>query len=201
MRRLAFLSMAVLALLNVASAFAAPVDFRLVAHTVEVDQLSQTASFSLTFNQPPDFTAPPGQPQTNAFQYEIDAHWTELSPPGSGVDFNSITSVIRGSEISGNTFPIRDRDGDGGPAAGGWGPVRALVNFNTSAQNLTFSTKFDALGDTDGVFRYRLFTTDRGLVTSEASGVAVPLPPALAAGLITMGGLGLLRRLRLRRAA
>ena len=200
MRRLTSIWTAVLALLVLATtASAEPVDFRLVAHAVAVDQLSQTASFSLTFNQPPNFAASPGGSQANAFQYEIDAYWTELSPPDGGVDFNNITSVIRGAEIAGNTFPIRDRDGDGGPAAGGWGPVRELVNFGTSAETLTFSTKLDPLGDTDGVFRYRLFTTDRGLVTSEASGVAVPLPPALAAGLVTIGGFSLLRRLRLSR--
>ncbi len=181
-------------------ALAETVDFRLDSHSVAVERAALTATFTLTFNQPPNFVAAPGETQVNAFQYEIDAGWSEppAGAPDTGtVDFNSISTVIRGAEISGGSgLPIRDRDGAGGASAGGWGAVRELVPFEVQDQTLTFTTPLDSLGDSDGVFRYRLFTTDRGLLTSEANGVAIPLPPAVAAGALTLGAAALARRLR-----
>jgi hypothetical protein len=55
------------------------------------------------------------------------------------------------------------------------------------------------IGDSDGVFRYRLFTSDSGRVTAEATGIAIPLPPAVAAGFFTLGGLGFALALRRQR--
>ena len=55
------------------------------------------------------------------------------------------------------------------------------------------------LNDTDGHFRYRLFTTEDGGLTSEAVGAVVPLPLGLWTGLSALGGLGLIRRVRRRR--
>jgi hypothetical protein len=53
-------------------------------------------------------------------------------------------------------LPIRSRDGDGGPGAGGWGPVRDLVTFQVTDEKLTFTADLADLGDTDGIFRYRV---------------------------------------------
>jgi hypothetical protein len=184
-----------------AFASAESVDFQIVSHAVQVDQAGQSATFTLTFNQPPNFLTAPGQGQPNSFQYEVDAAWS--GPPAGGVDqvisFNHITSVIRGAEVSaGNGLPIRSRDGDGGPAAGGWGPVRDLVTFQVNDEKLTFTADLSDLGDDDGIFRYRVFSTDKGIVTSQANGVAIPLPPALAGGLLTMGGMAIARKFRRR---
>jgi hypothetical protein len=203
MRRVAMVPAAVIVSLGVGKfATAESVDFQLVSHAAQVDPTGQSATFTLTFNQPPNFLAQPGQSQPNSFQYEVDAAWS--GPPAGGVDegisFNDITSVIRGAEISaGNGLPIRSRDGDGGPGAGGWGPVRDLVTFQVSDEKLTFAADLSDLGDDDGIFRYRVLTTDKGVVTSQATGVAIPLPPALAGGLLTMGGMAVARKLRGRR--
>ena len=200
--RRAIVPAAIIASLGIAggAALGEPVSFELVSHDVQVDRGAQTATFTLTFTRAPNFS-------TSAFQYEIDAAWPGLDSAGGAgtIDFNSISTVVRGSEIgAGSAVPIRDRDGNGGAGAGGWGAVRALVPFQVQDQNLTFTTALSNIGDTDGVFRYRLFTTDSGQVTSDATGVAIPLPPAVAAGLVTLGGLGfalVLRRQRRRTSA
>ena len=191
-RKRAIAGAAMLASLGaVSAAHGASTSFELVSHDVQVDKVAQSATFTLTFNQAPDF-------QSNAFQYEVDAAWAGMDGPP--LDFNSITTVIRGSEIAAaNALPIRDRDGDGGAGAGGWGPIRDLVPFTVQDNKLTFTTDLSDIGDSDGVFRYRLFTTDSGNVTSDVRGVAIPLPPGVAAGFFTLGGMGFVRQLTRRR--
>jgi hypothetical protein len=171
-------------------------DFHLVAQTVGVDTDAQTATFTLTFNRVPDFTAAAGGGgQPNAFQYEIDADTHSFDDP---LDFDDLDTVIRGAEIhQGEGLPVRDRDGDGGPNSGGWGPVRALLPFELDDQTLTFTTGLSTIGDEgDGRFRYRLITIDDGALTSDTQGAVIPLPAPVWAGIVMLSALGAARALR-----
>jgi hypothetical protein len=169
-------------------------DFTLDWQTVSVDDASQTATFTLSFNRVPDFSAPPGGSQPDAFLYEIDA---DASTFNDALDFDDIDTVIRGAEIhKGEGIPVRDRDGDGGPDAGGWGPVRALLPFDLDGQTLTFTTGLSDIGDDDSRFRYRLITIDGGALTGETQGAVIPLPTALWGGVVMLSALGAARVLR-----
>ena len=164
-------------------------DFHLVDQSVEVDRTNGLATFSLTFDQHPSFVAIDSG-QLKAFQYEVDVDSQDTSKP---IVFDQIDTIIRGGEIwEGQGIPVRDRDGNGGAHAGGWGAVRALVPFNVdeATNTLTFSTSLSNLGDTDGKFRYRLFTTDNGGLTSDIQAAAIPLPVAAWSGVVLLGALG-----------
>jgi hypothetical protein len=180
------------------------VDFQLVSQSVQVDMPSRTATFSITFNRAPDFAADPDSQQVNGFQYEVDAAWRGEEAP---MDFDHISTVLRGSELfEGKGLPIRDRDGTTDDFSGGWGPVRDFVPVTVEGDTVSFTTKLADLGDNDGVFRYHVFATDRGLLTSESTGAtsaaaSIPLPPAVLSGITVLGGAVLIprfRRLRLR---
>ena len=193
---------AVLVGLGTAAAVAGPVDFQIVSQSVLVDRVGKTATFALTFNQKPDFSLVPGDGQANAFQYEVDPNWAGLDAGGGGVGFDDINAIVRGSEIwEGTGLPIRQRDGNGGEpnVSGGWGPVRDIVPFEVKGDAFSFTTSLDDLGDSDGVFRYRVFATDRGRMTSEINGNVIPLPAAVATGLVMLGGVGFARRFARRR--
>ena len=156
-------------------------DFHLVDQSVEVNRTDGIATFSLTFDQRPSFVAIDSG-QLKAFQYEIDTNSDDASKP---IVFDQIDTIIRGAEIwEGQGIPVRDRDGNGGAHAGGWGPVRAMLPFDVDEQTntLTFSAPLSALGDTDGKFRYRLFTTDNGGLTTDIQAAAIPLPLAAGSG-------------------
>jgi hypothetical protein len=186
-----------------AEAYAGAVPFQLVSYDVTNNKAARTATFTLVFNRTPDFSVQ-GEParQVNAFQCEIDADYSGFDSR-STLPFNDIDTVIRGSEIwEGNGLPIRNRDGNGGQFAGGWGPAREFVPLTIDANVISFTTAWGALGDTDGRFRYRLYTTDAGQLSSEASGAVIPLPPAAVTGgavLVTVG-LGCLVGRRRRRS-
>jgi hypothetical protein len=171
-------------------------DFHFVDQSVDVDRVNGIATFSLTFDQHPSFVAiDSGQLQT--FQYEIDADTVDNDTP---ITFDDVDAVIRGGEIfAGQGIPIRERDGSGGAHAGGWGPVRALVpefDIDEQTNTLTFSTSLANLGDTDGKFRYRVFTTDNGGLTADIQDAAIPLPIAAWSGAALLGALGARRKLR-----
>jgi len=198
MRRAVFVP-AMLAGLGAAAASGAPVDFQLVSQSVQVDKASSTSTFTILFNQTPDFSGNANTKQPDAFQYEIDPSWNGETVTG-GISFEQIATVVRGSEIwEGAGLPIRNRDGNGGEFAGGWGPVRALVPVQVNGDTLSFTTKLGDIGDSDGIFRYRLFTSDHGTVTSDVTAVSIPLPAALGTGLTMLGGMGMSRKLRRRR--
>ena len=198
MRRAVFVP-AVLVGLGAAAASGAPVEFQLFSQSVQVDKPAGTATFTILFNQTPDFSGDANTRQPNAFQYEIDPNWNG-QPVTGGISFEQIATVVRGSEIwEGAGLPIRDRDGNGGPFAGGWGPVRAVVPVQINGDTLSFTTKLSDIGDSDGIFRYRLFTSDHGTVTSDVTAVSIPLPAALGTGLTMLGGMGFVRKLRRRR--
>jgi len=184
---------AVLAGLTSTAAFADPVDFQIVQQDVNVNRATSVAQFSVTFNRPPDFVAiDHGQPDT--FQYEIDADSTNLK---QNFGFNEVDAVIRGGEIwEGHGIPVRDRTGNGGADAGGWGPVRALLPFELDGNTVTFTAPLADLGDSTGSFRYRAFATENGAVTAQVIGAVIPLPAAVLPGLLMLGGVGYARRLR-----
>jgi hypothetical protein len=172
-------------------------NFHLVDQSVEVSPLRGTATFSLTFDQHPSFVAIDNG-QLEAFQYEVDVDNQNTTKP---IGFDDIDTVIRGAEIfEGQGIPVRDRDGSGGAHAGGWGPVRAMLPFEVNDNTLTFTTTLAALGDTDGKFRYRLFTTDNGGLTTDIQAAAIPLPLAAWSGALLLGGLELGRTIRRRRS-
>lgn len=183
--------------IGVSRSEAEPVQFQIVAQTITVDRSNQTATFTLTFNRAPDFGSQ-GDParQPDAFQYEIDADWSGFD--GSPrVDYSAVDTVLRGSELfEGNGLPIRNRDGNGGVFSGGWGPVREFVPVNIDDNAVSFTTAWGAIGDTDGRFRYRLFTTEAGQMTSEINGAVIPLPPAIVSGGIVIAGLAAFRKRR-----
>jgi hypothetical protein len=172
-------------------------DFAIDFHAVAVDPAAQTATFTIQFNRPPDFSTAPGDGQVNGFVYEVDADGNTFDAP---LDFDDIDSVVRGAEIAGagggSEIPIRERDGDGGPDAGGWGPLRGLVPFELDGQTLTFATGLSDLGDTDGRFRYRLIALENGELTSTAQGAVIPLPAPVWGGAMMLGGLGAARVFR-----
>src|SRR5438105_684403 len=77
--------------------------FGIVAQGVVVNKSAGEATFTVTFNQAPDFVAADnGQPV--AFQYEIDADSANLS---RSIQWSDVDTVIRGAEISaGQGIPV-----------------------------------------------------------------------------------------------
>lgn len=201
MRRTVLFTAAVLAALGLASpaARAATAEsFHLVEQSVAVDQAAGTATFRLSFDREPRFFLPDGgAEQLNAFQIEVDADSNTLATP---IGFDDIDAVVRGAEIfEGAGIPVRAREGDGGSGStGGWGPVRAIVPFELDGATLTFTTALETLGDTDGRFRYRVITIDDGSLSGELNAAIIPLPAALWAGVVMLGGAGLAVKLRRR---
>ena len=172
-------------------------DLHIVWQDVSVDTDAHTATFTLTFNRAPVFSLPTGESEQNeAFQFEIDGDADTFDSP---LLFSDIDSVIRGSEIYRSLgLPVREPEGDGGPDAGGWGPVRALIPFDLSDQTLTFTTGLTTIGDNDGRFRYRLITTDGGTLTGTIQAALIPLPAAAWPGIVVLGAIGVARVLRKR---
>jgi hypothetical protein len=183
-----------------ASAQAEPVEFQIVEQTCSVDQGRGSATFSITFDRVPNFSRE-GHSQANAFQYEIDADATNFEQP---LEFSDVDAVIRGGEIfAGQGIPVRDPEGEGDENSGGWGPVRTLVPYAVEGETLTFTVGLSAIGDDDGQFRYRVFSTEAGGLTGESVGAVVPLPAGAWTGLTVLGGMAALTplRRRLKRAA
>ena len=169
-------------------------DFQIIHQAVDVNNAAQTATFTLTFNRAPDFSATPGDGQNEAFQYEIDG---DADAFDTSLSFDDIDAIVRGAEIyKGESLPVRERDGDGGPDAGGWGPVRALLPFELDEQTLTFTTGLMTIGDDDGRFRYRLISIEGGALTGEIQAAMIPLPAAVWPGIVMLGTIGAARVFR-----
>jgi hypothetical protein len=175
-----------------ASPVVARAAFEIVSHEVVVDVPARQTTFTLTFNQPPDFFSVNelDQPK-NAFQFFYDA---DPSTDGE-VDFTGEDVVIvRGPEIRvDNRIPIRDSlnpTGEEFPNAEGWGKSLAEVDFELEGQTLSFTTGWDELRDDDGTsFGYHLFALEGGELTGEftrVSNILVPMQPT------TLGALALL---------
>lgn len=167
--------------------------FFLVEESVGVDRVRGVVEFQLTFSEPPDFLSVDefGRP-VNSFQYEINPAFTGTALGDGGV--GPVQTVLRGDEI--RLTPGRDDlrvrtalgDPDPDPASGGWGQVRGTVPLDLDGDNtLRFRAGFDLLKEEgDGVFAYRVFTTEHGATTAMVEAVAIPLPPAVWIGGGTM---------------
>ena len=158
--------------------------------SVTVDTADGEATFRLDFGHVPNFdsTGPHGHPM-DSFQYEVapvDA------PPGAFT--NDITAVIRGDEIGYAAGDLRLRAAAPAdpydPTSGGWGPITATVPLRITGSDVMFTAPLSALGASNGQFAYRVFTMEDGAIQAEAQSLAIPLPPALWAGLAVLLSLG-----------
>jgi hypothetical protein len=201
----------VLAGVGLSARAAGELDFHLVEQSVKVDNDAKTATFRLSFDREPRFFQPHdgggGGDQPDAFQIEVDADHVQFDRP---IQFEDIDAVVRGAEIAtsdGAGIPVRYREpgagGDGGGDddinAGGWGAVRAVVPFDIDGATLTFTAPLESLGEDDGRFRYRVFTTEQGATTSEVNAAIIPLPAAAWGGMMLFGAAGTALKLRKRR--
>lgn len=170
----------------------APADaaFEIVFQSVDVRPLAGLGTFTLLFNQAPDFdTVDEFAGRPNSFQYEVDTSWD--GGASGPLDFESIDWVFRGDEVRlGGTVPIRGPtgSGDGGPTSGGFGPVKDVAPITMDGNRVSFTVDLRALGETDDVFRYRVFALDRGSLTNQIEAAYVPLPPAVFIGAAGMVG-------------
>lgn len=149
----------------------AQAQFTIVSQTAIYNPVTDDVEFTIEFSEPPDFFTVDGSDrQAHAFQYFIDHD--------SHFDYAEFDVLIRGGEIHWvGVLPVRDREGDGGEHAGGWGPIRCTVAFNVNGSTLTFTVSRICLNDVDGTFSYRLMTTEYGAMQDsleDVSTVAVP---------------------------
>jgi hypothetical protein len=165
--------------------------------SAEVNLGAGTATLSLSFNHPPDFTSldAAGRP-VDSFQVEVDGTWRPGQPP-----LQELTAIIRGDEIHfAGTLPIRAPSPPvDDPHAGGWGAIIDSIPFKTSGKQVEFTAPLADLGAPGGVFAYRAFTMADGQITAAAEASTVPLPEALtmgACGLILVGALVRPRKFR-----
>jgi hypothetical protein len=201
-------------ILTLAAPLAAPAAIHVESHSVTVDRSRSVARFTARFDAVPDFhTVDEFDRVADSFQYEISPD--PRAPVGLPPE--SLSSVIRGDEIRlDGTLRIRVVDfaaPDPDPAAGGWGRITAAVPFSLSDRILRFEAPLAALGDDDGHFAYRLFTTEYGVTTGEVESrllpsdptpAPIPLPPAFPAAAATallLGACQLRRRPRRQRPA
>jgi len=171
----------------------------IVSQSAKLDRAGDAATFTVIFNQRPDFSIGSGGIPANSFQYEIDAAWTGVA---KDKPLDALSSVVRGDEIPiAHALRIRSADlhhPDADPASGGWGPVRGTVPFHLSKNTLTFTAPLGLLGDDDGVFAYRLFATNEGTSAGAVEGHVVPLPMGAVTGGMGIAGLAAFEIIRRR---
>ena len=187
----------------IACAGAAPAlgGIHIEAESVEVDRAAGVARFRARFDSVPDFrTLDEFGRVADSFQYEIDDDWrAPVGLPPEGLD-----AIVRGDEIHvADALRIRDTGfvtgPDPDPVAGGWGAIITEVPFELNGRELRFEAPLAAIGDDDGYFAYRLFTTEFGLTVDEVESrllppgedpgggpgpAPIPLPPAAPAALV-----------------
>ena len=179
---------------------AARADFALVSQDLTLNRQDDTASFSLTFNQAPDFTTvdADGRP-ANSFQVEFDG---AVDPTTALPD--DLTAVVRGDEIHvADAIRVRAPTGNGGADSGGWGPVVATVPFSLTGDTVTFAMPADDLGWTGGAWQANIFSLAYGSLTAQQTVSSIPTPPAFwggLAGLTVVAGLSLRRSIVRRRS-
>jgi hypothetical protein len=174
----------------------AKADFLLESQSLTVDRKDQTADFSLTFNQAPDFTTLDslGRP-ANSFQIEYAANYDP------SIKFQkSLTGIVRGDEIHiADDLRIRSANGNGGPDAGGWGPIVGSVPFSLIGDTVSFSIPTVDLGGFTKTSAYDVFSLAYGKQTVNQFVTMVPTPaafPSGLAGLAIVGGVSLAIRKR-----
>lgn len=163
---------------------------RIVSEGVVVDRAGDSARFWVRLDGPPDFTTTDefGR-RADSFQYELDVDWAggQASFP-----FEDVDAVVRGDEFDldgDGMLPIRAaRPGvepDPDPRSGGWGRVLTSVSLNVDGPELWFEAPLSVLGDDDGNFAYRVYTTEFGGTTSVVESRSIPLPAAVWPALAT----------------
>ncbi len=163
---------------------AARADFALVSPDLTVNRQAGTVSFSLQFNQVPDFYTVDayGRP-ADSFQVEFD---------GNSALPNDLTAVVRGDEIHvADAVRVRSPQGNGGANSGGWGPIVGTVPFSLTGNTVAFTVPAADLGWTGGSWQANLFSLSYGDLTAQQTVNSVPTPPALwggLAGLIVVAG-------------
>ena len=153
--------------------------------SVHVDVGSRRATFSLTFDHPPDLNG------TGAVGHQIDGSQVETSSAmnNSQAPTGQIAGVVRGEEIHFNgMLPVRAGSPPAvDPHAGGWGAVIGTAPFSVSGDVATFSSPLARLGSSDEHFAYEAFATHDGQIVGEAQAQTVPLPVALPiAGIVLL---------------
>lgn len=190
-----FTRLAALAVLVVAAP-AARADFALVSQDLSINRQAGSATFSLTFNQQPNFytTDAAGRP-ANSFQVEFDGTYDPALPSYYPT---SLTAVVRGDEIHvGSGVTVRSPAGNGGDNSGGWGPVLSSVPFTTVGNTVTFTTPMADLGTANGnPYQYAVFSLEYGSLTAERVVTSIPTPAAFAGGLVGLGIVALVTRRR-----
>ncbi|MDO9310775.1 MAG: hypothetical protein Q7T85_03660 [Nitrosomonas sp.] len=168
--------------------------FGIVRDHVYVNIAAGTSTFTLEFDQIPDFfTLDTFHRQANSFQYFIYGD-EFLGYP----DYYS--SIIRAEELHTTIDTLRIREASpssGDEGSGGWGAVIAEVPWSLNESTISFTVNTSLLTsflNEDGVFKYNVEAYEYGGTTSwihgkYASISPVPLPPAyllLVTGLFTL---------------
>ena len=180
---------------------AARADFALVSPDLTINRQAATASFSLTFNQVPDFYKIDSDGiQAESFQIEFDG----VATPGASFP-QDLTAVVRGDEIHvANAIRVRSPNGNGGANSGGWGPIVGTVPFSLTGKTVAFSVPAKELGWTGGAWSADIFSLASGTLTAERQVSSVPAPKAFwggLAGLAVVAGMSVRRTLARRSAA
>jgi hypothetical protein len=153
-----------------------------VSQDLSIDRQDQTADFTLTFNQAPDFTALNSRGIPNeSFQVEFAG---DYAPTGPGFP-RDLTAVVRGDEIhDADALRIRAAHGVGGSGSGGWGPVVDTVPFKLVGDTVSFSVPTRDLGWSGRDYQYNAFSLQYGKLTAQEVVTMVPTPTALQGGLV-----------------
>ncbi|MGV0104055.1 hypothetical protein [Nostoc sp. DSM 114167] len=157
---------------------------------------AQEVTFTVNFNRVPDFfTVDEFDRQADSFQYYIDpsGELPIFRPPSA---YSNLSSIIRGEEIH-VAGDVRIRDvfsvGPSEPNSGGWGNIRGSVPYSLDGTVLKFSAPLQFIGDSDGLFSYRLelyeFGSWNGLTNENKSTIASVPEPNFALGALAFAAL------------
>lgn len=117
---------------------------------------SDTVAFQFLLSRAPNTaTIDISGRQADAFQILVDSD--NVSPP----QLANIDAFIRGEELftgAGQTMPVRQREGDGGPTAGGWGTQTGTATYAINGKTVTVTVPLSAIDNGDNQFTYRLET-------------------------------------------
>jgi len=184
--------------------FAAPASAGIVPSQIStsVNLGTGVASFSILFDQVPDFFSTDGVGrQADSFQFYVQSQSPFLLsdfhvPP------DDAESIIRGENIHlGDGIPVIwvDSFNPGPPQSGGWGPTYSQVSFSLVGELLTFDVPLVDLRDDDGVFWFRFGTYEFGRtsyaeevlfqsgMTYTGDGLLAPLPEPGTMALLAIG--------------
>ncbi|QKQ73668.1 hypothetical protein [Nostoc sp. TCL240-02] len=198
------------ALIGLATGQIAQAELFVQSESALVNLDAQEVSFTINFNRVPDFfTVDKFGRQADSFQYFIDPSGElPIFRPTTSV-YSNLSSIIRGEEIH-VAGDVRIRDvfpvGPFEPNSGGWGKIRGSVPYSLDSTVLKFSAPLQFIGDSDGLFSYRLELYEFGAwntLENENKSTIVSVPePNFALGALIFGTLSVgLRQKRKHRSA